>query len=212
MALQDLWLWLRDGIGWRWNIVAHKIERLLATPDAEWVRYVMDRETTRIVRALPYAGFRALEISGSKWQNFGFASYRSVAFDEYDVCAGPLESGAFDLVIAEQVLEHVLWPYRAVKNVRAMLRPGGWFLVTTPFLVKIHGAPVDCSRWTERGLKHLLAEGGFPLDQVQTGSWGNRACVRGSFLRVPRYVSWWHSLRNEPNFPQVVWALARTAG
>jgi hypothetical protein len=29
---------------------------------------------------------------------------------------------------------------------------------------------VDCSRWTEVGLKPLLAEGGFGLDDITTGA------------------------------------------
>ena len=71
----------------------------------------------------------------------------------------PLDD-TFDLIIAEQVFEHLLWPYRAARNVHRMLRPGGSFLITTPFLVKIHPVPNDCSRWTETGMKHLLAEAG----------------------------------------------------
>jgi hypothetical protein len=93
-----------------------------------------------------------------------------------------------------------------------MLKPGGAFLVTTPFLVKIHHAPTDCSRWTQTGLKYLLAEAGFDLARIQTGSWGNRACVRVGLRRFPRFVRGLHTLRNEPLYPVVVWALARKSG
>jgi hypothetical protein len=58
-----------------------------------------------------------------------------------------------------------------------MLSVGGYFLdflVTTPFLSPIDENPHDCSRWTEVGLKHLLAEAGFSIDKIVTGSWGNR--------------------------------------
>jgi hypothetical protein len=90
-----------------------------------------------------------------------------------------------------------------------MLRPGGHLVVTTPFLVLVHECPVDCSRWTALGLKHLLAEGGFPLTAIETGSWGNRTCARGSLRRPPRYVPWYHTLQNDPSYPMVVWAFAR---
>jgi SAM-dependent methyltransferase len=171
----------------------------------------MDRETDRFVRSLDFSSFHALEISGVKWEGFGFASYHSGRFPEYDVCERALKAGAFDIVIAEQVLEHVLWPYRAVRNVWQMLKPDGVFVITTPFLLRVHNCPVDCSRWTELGLKHLLAEGGFNLSDIMTGSWGNRSCVRGNFRRWKQWVSWKHSLRNEPDFPVVVWAFARKA-
>jgi hypothetical protein len=90
-----------------------------------------------------------------------------------------------------------------------MLTPGGALLITTPFLLKIHDAPVDCSRWTELGIRHFLAEAGFDIANITTGSWGNRACVRSNFRPWTPYLPWLHSLRNEPDFPVVVWALAR---
>jgi hypothetical protein len=89
-----------------------------------------------------------------------------------------------------------------------MLKPGGHLLVTTPFLIKVHEVPVDCSRWTELGMKHLLAECGFPIDGIWTGSWGNRACVQANFRNWARR-GWFKSLANEPEFPVSVWALAR---
>ena len=116
----------------------------------------------------------------------------------------------FDLIIAEHVFEHFLWPYRAGRNVREMLRPGGHLLVVTPFLYKVHENPNDCTRWTETGLRYFLAECGFPLDAIQTGSWGNRAAIEGTFRReyqlFNRHV---HLLANDPDLPIVVWALAR---
>ena len=79
-------------------------------------------------------------------------------------------------------------------------------------MVKVHGAPVDCSRWTKLGLKHILAEAGFPLETTVTGSWGNRMCIKRSLRNVRRLISWFQTLKNEPNFPIVVWALAIKPG
>jgi hypothetical protein len=173
-----------------------------------WLRVVMNQETARLVRELDFKHASVLEISGLAWKDFGFARYVSVGYPGYDVCAGVLEE-KFDIIIAEQVFEHVLWPYRAVRNVFQMLNSSGAFLVTTPFLVRIHGHPIDCSRWTELGMRHLLAEGGFDIDRITTGSWGNRTCVRSNLLRWTPYNRWLHSLRNEADYPLQVWALAR---
>ncbi len=176
---------------------------------AVWPRVVANRQVAPPpCQGLTLQSLKTLEIGGTNWKDREFASYRSVDYPEYDICAGSLEVGGFDLVIAEQVFEHLLWPYRAARNVWEMLRPGGHFLATTPFLVKVHEYPVDCSRWTETGLKYLLAEGGFRLDDIVTGSWGNRACVEAGFHRVWPWVPWWHSLRNEPKYPVMVWAVA----
>jgi SAM-dependent methyltransferase len=201
-----------EGLGWRWRDLRRRVKPYLRVADQQWARVVMDRETDRLMRALDRSSLDAVEISGTKWRDFGFASYRSLDYAEYDLCARPFAPEAFDVVIAEQVLEHVLWPFRAARHAWQMLRPGGVFLVTTPFLVRVHAYPTDCSRWTPLGLKHLLAEGGFGLDDIETGSWGNRACVRANFKGWPDWARWKHSLRNEPDFPVVVWALARKLG
>ena len=169
----------------------------------------MNRETRKLIEQLHPESLSAMEISGTAWGNWmHFKSYTSLSYQEYDVCAGARPEH-YDLIIAEQVFEHLLWPYRAGKNVYQMLNPGGHFLVTTPFLVRIHNHPVDCSRWTELGMKHFLAECGFPLEKTQTGAWGSRACIKSNFLDWTEYRSRLHSLRNEPQFPMSIWALAQ---
>lgn len=175
-----------------------------------WSRVVMNQTCSEWLRALPYTSFDTLEISGRSWQDFGFARYRSVDYPAYDICAGALGE-TFDLIIAEQVFEHLIYPYRAGRHVNAMLRPGGWFLISVPFLVKVHNYPVDCTRWTELGLKHFLHECGFPLDSIKTGAWGNRACILANFDRWVMYDPEAHDLTNEPEFPYHVWALAQQA-
>jgi SAM-dependent methyltransferase len=175
-----------------------------------WVRTVSDEATRDLIRGLPLQQMKVLEISGRTWREWPFGEYRSVDFPEYDVCAEPLLE-KFDLIIAEQVFEHLLWPYKAGRNVFEMLKPGGYFMISTPFLVPIHDHPVDCSRWTEVGLKHFLAECGFPLESVKTGSWGNRSCVKANLQSFLYYRQNWHSLKNEYRFPVSVWALARKA-
>jgi SAM-dependent methyltransferase len=195
-----------------WAFLKRVVGPFVRSGDAtnQWVRIVMNRETSKMIDALGPSGLQVLEISGNYWNKPGlFKTYASREFPAYDVCDRPLDE-TFDLIIAEQVFEHVLWPYRAARNVHRMLRPGGTFLLTTPFLVKIHPTPYDCSRWTETGMKYLLADCGFALDQIQTGSWGNRKCVKanlGSKWQI--YQRWRHSLKNEPDCPVVVWAIAR---
>lgn len=168
----------------------------------------MSEACERIVADLDPARISALEISGERFKSFGFRGYRDVHYPEFDICTDKLDK-KYDLIIAEQVFEHLLWPYRAAKNVFEMLSPEGFFLISTPFLVKIHNYPVDCSRWTPIGLKYFLAEAGFPLDGIQTWAWGNRACVVANFDGWARFRPKIHSLVNDEEFPYHVWALAR---
>jgi SAM-dependent methyltransferase len=174
-----------------------------------WVRVVMYERCFAFVRSLQPETLDALEISaGPQWRReFRFRSYTATQYPDFDICSQTLER-KFDLIIADQVFEHLPWPYRAGKNVYSMLRPGGHFVIATPFLLKVHKVPLDCSRWTEQGLSYLLQECGFAAADIKTDSWGNRNCVRANFTRW-RTRGWRRSLANEPDFPVMVWALAQ---
>lgn len=175
-----------------------------------WCRVVMNREIEHFIRGLDCPAIDALEISGTGSQDrYNFRSYRSVAFPDFDICKGPLEKEGFDLVIAEQVFEHVVRPDLAAASVLQMLRPNGRFVISTPFLLKVHGAPGDLYRWTETGMRQLLETAGFIV--TSTGSWGNRPCLLADMtpgLQWTFYRPGVHSLQNEPQFPVVVWAFA----
>jgi SAM-dependent methyltransferase len=175
----------------------------------DWLRVVMYRECFAFIHSINPETLDVLEISGGpQWRrNFSFRSYISTDFPDFDICAETLDR-QFDLVIADQVFEHLPWPMRAGRNVHAMLRPGGYFVIATPFLVRVHEVPIDCSRWTEQGLSYLLQECGFEASNIKTASWGNRKCLNANLFKWRRY-GFYRSLANEPNFPVMVWAIAR---
>lgn len=175
----------------------------------DWMRIVMYRQCFAFVRELGPERLDVLEISaGAQWvREFAFRSYAATDYPQFDICSQTLPE-RFDLIIADQVFEHLKWPYRAARNVRAMVRPGGHFLVTVPFLVRLHRSPSDCTRWTEEGLSYFLQECGFAAAGITTGSWGNRDCVKAN-LTAWRKRGFLGSLVNEPDFPLVVWAFAR---
>jgi hypothetical protein len=43
-------------------------------------------------------------------------------------------------------------PARAARNVFTVLKEGGYFIIATPFLIRVHESPIDCTRWTKDGL------------------------------------------------------------
>jgi SAM-dependent methyltransferase len=180
-----------------------------ADSDDQWARIVMNRETRSLVQRLKPENLDVFEISGTTWeQSFRYKSYTPSFYPDFDICKDVLDQ-QFDLIIAEQVFEHLTHPFRAARNVYQMLRPGGHFLITTPFLIKVHDIPIDCSRWTPLGMKYFLEEAGFPFDRIQSFGWGNKSCIKANFRRWRPYRSCLHSLRNESDFPIVVWALAQ---
>ena len=174
-----------------------------------WSRLVMNQTTAELVSSLQPETLKVLEISGDAWgKRETFKEYKSLHFPDFDICETALEE-KFDLIIAEQVFEHLLWPYKAARNVYEMLNPGGHFLVTTPFMIKLHPIPHDCTRWTETGLNNFLIECGFPDTSIRTGAWGNRACALANFFDWVEYNPLTHSLKNEADVPVAVWALAK---
>src|SRR5262245_62633238 len=81
-----------------------RLRALLGFEETIWTRKVSDTETRRLVAELTPGQLSALEISGARWANAGFRSYRQVGYPTFDICADVL-SERFDLIIAEHVLE-----------------------------------------------------------------------------------------------------------
>lgn len=175
-----------------------------------WDRSVLYTNCFALIRELEPSTLDVLEIAPSQvWQELGFKSYTEVDYPAFDICKDRLDR-EFDLIIADQVFEHLLFPYKAAQNVYSMLRPGGHFLMATPFLIGYHPCPYDCTRWTETGIKYFLAESGFPLENIKTGSWGNRACVKAYLNKgIKATRRGYRSIKNDPEFPVSVWALAK---
>jgi SAM-dependent methyltransferase len=182
-------------------------------PAEHWQRTVMNQVVDEHIRGLGPERLVAAEISGESHAGQPWREYHSLMFPSFDLCA-PLErDGGFDVVICEQVLEHVVDPAAAAANLRGLCNPGGQVIVSTPFLIKVHELPeyamYDYWRFTPRGLRLLLENAGLEVDDVQ--SWGNRQVVLGNLGRWSAHRAW-HSLRNEPDIPVQVWAFAHRAG
>lgn len=171
-----------------------------------WCRVVMNRTTAQRVAQMKPERLDCLEISGSGWAPTGFRSYENLIYPAFDICK-QVRQGSFDLIIAEQVLEHVVDPNAALRNMLSMLRTHGTLLITTPFLIRYHPSPHDLWRWTAPALKMLLERNGYA--NVEVDSWGNAECVAANLKDFPMYEPQRHSLENDPAFPIVVWAFAR---
>lgn len=176
-----------------------------APSSRQWIREVMNREIDEFLAGLPPERCRALEVSGSLRDQLPWKSYDAVHYPEFDVCHDRLDR-AFDIVICEQVLEHVREPLAAVRNLAAMCEPDGKVLISVPFLVRLHELPNDYWRFTPGGLRILLEDAGLSVDRLS--SWGNSAAVSGN-LRRWRYHHRMRSLRNDSMTPVMVWAICR---
>ena len=85
-----------------------------------------------------------------------------------DCHAIPFETGTFDGIVAQAVLEHVWSPAKCVAEMSRVLRPSGVVYVEIPFMQPVHGGRFDFTRLTHSGLRGLMAE----FDELKSGAVG----------------------------------------
>jgi len=88
----------------------------------------------------------------------------------------------YDYVIIFNVLEHLLDPNLALKNLSKICKKNGKIIGSTPFLFRVHGAPKDYSRFTKDHLIELLRSSNFKdIEIIELGTGPFLACI--SLLR-----------------------------
>ncbi len=91
---------------------------------------------------------------------------------EWDGDRLPFATATVDCVIATEVLEHCPHPDHILHELWRVLRPGGLFFFTVPFLWPLHTAPYDQYRYTSFALYRHLSEAGFTqIDITAMGGW-----------------------------------------
>lgn len=74
-----------------------------------------------------------------------------------DICTTTeIPSNHFDAVFCTEVLEHVSNPFKAISEIRRVLKPGGYLFASSPFGFRIHGPLPDNWRFSEHGWRELL--------------------------------------------------------
>lgn len=176
----------------------------------QWQRVVMNDEIAAHIERLGPERRSAAEISGDAHVKRGWKEFCSLNYPDFDLCAPISTTERYDVVICEQVLEHVVDPFLAGRHLFELCRPGGEAIVSTPFLIKQHELPLygmlDYWRFTPRGLRTLLERAGFDVYHVDT--WGNRLGVVGNLDRWSAQRRWL-PLQNRRDLAVVVWAFAR---
>ena len=81
----------------------------------------------------------------------------------YDGKTFPCNDNSFDIVISNEVLEHVFEPEMFLKEIHRVLKDDGYFLLTVPFVWDEHEQPNDFGRYTSFGLKHILKKNSFEI-------------------------------------------------
>lgn len=188
--------------------------KILKYNPEHWIRFVTQINCKKLIKdkCFNLEKYNVLEISGGEYwkENLNVNKYRSLNYPDFDICLNKTEE-KYDLIIADNIWEHLKYPYRATQNVFEMLNENGFFLIIVPFLVRVHNVPIDCTRWTKDGLMHFLYENGFKYENIITDSWGNIDCVKSNLRNDDKWsrVGFFSSLKNDEKFPVQVWALAK---
>ncbi|WP_270889944.1 class I SAM-dependent methyltransferase [Pedococcus sp. 5OH_020] len=167
-----------------------EVRKLAALEDAHWWyrerRHLLGRAITGLApgtavdigaagggntRVLQRAGWSvaALEYGADGAE---VAAERGLSVLRGDATALPVKDDSLDLVVAFDVLEHILDHDTAVAEVRRALRPDGCFLVAVPADPRLwseHDVAVDhVRRYTRVTLRDLLERGGFELTSLSS--------------------------------------------
>lgn len=192
-APDDLWSLIHDCLP---NDHARQV-------DASYYAEKLLREATRPLRVLdlgcgdgrsvdlfrryqPSVEWTGVDIEGSPEVNTRTRS--DAAFCSYDGEHLPFAGGAFDLVYANQVFEHVRKPEAVLAEVTRVLVPGGSFVGSVSSLEPYHSLSIWC--YTPYGWWTLLRDAGLEPRELRPGIDGI-ALIRRHFMGRPKEAREW---------------------
>lgn len=143
---------------------------------------------------LTIADVGSFDINGTYRPLFDRTGWRYVGFDiqsgpNVDVVLRSLDGweldpshvGGFDVVVSGQCVEHVAAPWRWIKDVARLLRPGGLLWISAPNTEVFHEHPIDAWRIWPDGMRALLAEADFEVISCETFGADTSAIAKKSY-------------------------------
>ena len=97
----------------------------------------------------------------------------------YDIQDESSYEHSWDVIIADQILEHVARPWEAIRLIGAHTKQVA--VITVPFLIGIHNSPGDYWRMTPQALMRMAAP---HFQRMDVQSWGNAK------------AAYWHAIYN----------------
>ena len=127
-----------------------------------------------------------------------FGPHTQIICDAHDI---PFENESFDGVIAQSVLEHVVDPYRCVKEIYRVLKKDSIVYAETAFMQPVHGGVYDFTHFTFLGHRHLFRN----FKEIDSGA------VQGSGTALARlYQNFLLSFTQNQFRRTLIYAYART--
>ncbi len=135
------------------------------------------------VGSLDVNGTARGEFEQRGWKYTGFDAERGKNVDvvgNVEDLRGVFGNGSFDCVSCLETLEHLKDPFRAVSEIKGVLRPGGMILLSAAGNgFREHRHPIDCWRILPDGMKALLEGMGDVVVEECGGPWDRGILGRG---------------------------------
>lgn len=84
----------------------------------------------------------------------------------------PLEDASYDNAVTMNVLEHIWNTHNVFSEVSRVLKKGGKFVSTVPFMHQVHGSPDDYNRYTESAFRKYADKYGFEVIELKPLGYG----------------------------------------
>ncbi len=95
-----------------------------------------------------------------------------------DAAALPFRDNSVDMLISESTIEHTRDAETAMREMRRVVKPGGFVYISIPFVMPFHASPNDFLRLTHEGLKERFSD----FTPVKIGALGGPASALVTFL------------------------------
>jgi SAM-dependent methyltransferase len=156
--------------------------------DVNWLRVPMYsaifEEIAELGRAGLLQGKMAVELGGSEGtllaalRETGVLTEVAPDYPVIDIEKIPFPDASYDIILLDQVLEHVKHPWRAAQEIHRVLGDGGLCISTSVLVYPVHkgfvGSFGDYFRFSPDGFSSLFE--GFKI--LKSGGWGNAEVMR----------------------------------
>jgi SAM-dependent methyltransferase len=144
-------------------------------------RWYLDRWVAKAGRLGSDKSFRVLDAGAGNApyrKHFKHVTYETADFGEVDkkysdlnyVCRLeelPMADNTYDLVLCNQVLEHIPDPVVVLKEISRVMKSSGQAWVSAPLFYEEHEVPYDFYRYTQYAWQRMAAEAGFTVESLE---------------------------------------------